>query len=273
MPVLDRFREAGYKVKLAPNAFKKKGYVAGDDQERLRGFSELMADSSVDAVMALRGGYGCLRLLPTIENWDSWSKFKPIIGFSDITALHLARWAKTKVGGWHAPVVNSLVSEPIAASFFQTLKGQGAKAWVFKKSDCLSEGEGIGPLLGGNLSTINSMLESDFLPSFEGAIVLLEDIGEPDRRLDRLFTTLTLSGRLKNIKGLVLGSFSQCGPPSLVNKLSKDLSSLFSKGVPVVKGAPFGHQTKNFPWWYGSRAQLTVNNGVAKLCLGAQGSY
>jgi muramoyltetrapeptide carboxypeptidase len=269
-PAINKLRKFGYEVVFSPNAFEKKGYLAGDDDVRLHDFLDLILAPAIDAVVALRGGYGSLRLLPLIEDWDSWPKNKPIVGFSDITAIHLARWAKTGVGGWHAPVINSLNNQPIFLSFSKTMSGNGATSWAFKPGSCIRKGEGCGHLLGGNLVTINSMLESDYLPSFDGAIVLLEETGEAQRRLDRLFTTLILSGRLKNIQGLVLGSFHQCGVPSEVRKALDSLSSLAGR-FPIVKNAPFGHHKLNYPWWYGKKSTLTVNQDGAELNFESDG--
>ncbi|MDR3135484.1 MAG: LD-carboxypeptidase, partial [Deltaproteobacteria bacterium] len=219
----------GFRHPSAP--LKEAGYLAGSDEERLAGIAEAFNCREAKGVLAARGGYGCLRLLPKID----WSAFpaKPLIGYSDLTAFHLSRLAHTGQGGWHAPVVSSYTFfEPKARKeIVDVLMGRGPGKWHFHKRDVLREGEARGPLIGGNLTLIDSLLGTGHLPSLKGAILMIEDIDEQNYRLDRQLTVLGLSGRLRDIGGLVFGEFVNCGVKEAIKKL---LASFVDNCLPRV---------------------------------------
>jgi muramoyltetrapeptide carboxypeptidase len=245
---------------------KSGGYLAGTDGERLEQLVTTFQTPGLGGVLAGRGGYGCLRLLPKLD-WDKLPKDVPLIGYSDITALHLSRLAQTGQGGWHAPVVSSYTYfEPNGREdMVKVLQGRGPKKWTFNKRDILWEGQVRGPLLGGNLTLIDALLGTDYLPSFKGAILMLEDIDEQNYRLDRQLTVLWLSGKLRDIGGLVFGEFVNCGLKENVKKLLASFTQDCLPDIPVVKGAPFGHGKMNSPWWYGERVELTAGPTGAEL--------
>jgi muramoyltetrapeptide carboxypeptidase len=244
----------------------EKGYLAGTDDERLEGLMAAFRSPETQGVLAARGGFGCLRLLPRID-WATLPKNKPMIGFSDVTALHMSRLAHTGEGGWHAPVVSSYTYfEPNRREeTVMALQGRGPDNWAFAKREVLREGLARGPLMGGNLTLINSLLGTGHLPSFKGAILMIEDVDEQNYRLDRQLTVLWLSGKLKDIAGLVFGEFVNCGFRDNVKKLLAAFARECLPDVPAVRGAPFGHGKINSPWWYGEEAELAAGPGQAGL--------
>jgi muramoyltetrapeptide carboxypeptidase len=244
---LETARSWGFTVKAPRGLFRSAHkYLAGTDRERLALMTALMEDESVAGLWAARGGYGCLRLLPALaERWADWPP-KPIIGFSDLTALHLARLKCAGVIGCHGPMGVSLAQadrisrEDLKASL---LAPNRRAAWAFTEADILKKGAAAGPLIGGNMCLIVSLLAGPWRPDFEGAILMLEEVGEPAYRLDRLLTTLRQSPLWRQAGGLVFGGFARCGPPMAVKRLLREAADDFDG--PVLCRAPFGHGRLN----------------------------
>jgi muramoyltetrapeptide carboxypeptidase len=258
----------GYEVVLSPShdVRQKNSFLAGDDRTRLGDLRGLFANPAVPGVMASRGGYGAMRLLEDLD-FSTLPAGKPLVGYSDLTALHLARLKATGVGGWHAPMVTQLgrMARRFRADALKTLAGRGARIWCFPSADCgLREGRATGPLVGGNLTMLAALSGTAFFPDLEGAILMLEDVGEAAYRLDRLFQILRLSGRLAGIGGVVLGGFEKCEPRGAVLDSVRDFVGRLP-GVPAARRAPFGHGSVNKPWWYGETAELVVPGDAAPV--------
>ena len=256
----------GLTVHQPRGLFQRKKYLAGDDAHRLAVMDELMDDRRIEALIAVRGGYGCQRLLPALaERWPVWP-LKPIYGFSDLTALHLARFNASGVIGFHSPMVVSL-GKLEKRSRADTLSrddlkkslsgGERSGGWNFSRRQILNKGRAEGPLLGGNLTLLTALLASPWLPDFKGAILLLEDVDEPTYCLDRLLITLRQSPVWKKAGGLVFGGFAGCGSPSEVNRLIKEAAADFNG--PAVLGGPFSHLSRNRLFPVGARAVLDAD--------------
>lgn len=254
----------GLKVLVPKGLFQRRHYLAGDDTHRLGIISELMENPSVDGLMAVRGGYGCQRLLPHLaERWPRWPA-KPIFGFSDLTALHLARFQATGLIGFHSPMVVSLgkaesrdrADAQSQADLRKALTSQDRSGtWVFSKRDVLVKGSVRGPLLGGNLTLVMALCSGPWRPDYRGAILLLEDVDEAPYSLDRLLTILKQSPIWSEAAGLVFGRFTRCGLTGEVNRLLREAAEDFS-GRPVLYNAPFSHSSRNRLFPVGATAEL-----------------
>lgn len=255
----------GLKIKASPGIFRRCRYLAGDDRHRAAQIIELMEDDQVAGLMAVRGGYGCQRLLPALnDQWQRWPA-KIILGFSDLTALHLARFKASGVIGFHGPMTVSLgKADPGTAADQQSradlkscLFSPGPSgAWFFSQRNILKSGYASGRLLGGNLTLVNSLLASPWLPDFRGAILILEDVGESIYCLDRLLVTIRQSPVWRLASGLVFGNFSQCGPEAEIRRLLREAAADFDG--PVAMGAPFGHVARNRLFPIGAMASLEL---------------
>ncbi|MDR1870975.1 MAG: LD-carboxypeptidase [Deltaproteobacteria bacterium] len=241
---------------------KSRGYLAGSDVERLEECLNLMAHPKIEALLAVRGGYGSTRLLKSLA--PLWSTFpdKPIIGFSDITALHLARLAATGVGGWHGPTLVNLVDPKRRQGLKNALLGQN-KPWNFSKYAIIQKGQAKGRLIGGNLSLLVSLLGSPYWPNSKGAILLLEDHNEELYRLDRLLTALRLSGRLAGLKGLIFGDFGESVSLNALKPLLWETAK--ECPGPVVRAPYFGHGRMNRPWPFGGLGELSATEAGGRL--------
>lgn len=262
----------GFQVKIPKGLNRHYHYLAGETQHRLDIFKGLMEDDQVDGLLAVRGGFGCQHLLPHLkEYWPKWTT-KAIFGFSDLTALHLARYQATGVLGYHAPVAVSLGKATLGAvrgaavgadrisqlELKKTfLAGLREGSWIFPPKDVLKPGVATGPLLGGNLTLITALLASPWLPDFSGAILMVEEVDEPAYRLDRLLTTLKHSPIWNQAQGLVFGKLARCGTSAETNRLLKEAASDFNG--PVIRNASFSHLGRNRPFPVGAIATLEAH--------------
>lgn len=254
----------GFDVRVHPSAHQTLGYLAGDDATRLAAIYALLDDPSVDVLWAARGGYGLHRLVDRLDPARVVAAGKPIVGFSDVCALH----AVAQLGGLasiHGPVVTQLGELPPEASAraVEVLSGHWAGLRYDSDAGPISGGVARGPLLGGCLSVIAPLLGTPYLPPLDGAILLLEDVGEATYRIDRLLTHLRLAGVLGRVAGVALGEFVGCAPrkeeePTVEAVLIERLGDL---GVPVLMGLPFGHGRKNLAVPLGARVELDCERG------------
>jgi muramoyltetrapeptide carboxypeptidase len=241
-------------------------YLAGTDETRLIGLLEMMDNPGVSELLAVRGGFGAMRLLKDLAPfWHVFPRNKPIIGFSDVTALHLARLRATGSGGWHAPNLTAfarLLPEE-AARAVAVMKGEDARPWEFKGGDVLVPGVAEGPLIGGNLTVFSCLWGSPYCPGSEDAVILLEDVNERPYAVDRLLTSLSLRRAFKGARAIVFGEFTDCGDPSEIREVLTDAAR--AAGVPAVMNAPFGHGDRCEPWYYGERGRIVLGPGGGSL--------
>jgi muramoyltetrapeptide carboxypeptidase len=249
-----------YEPVLDAGLFARTRYLAGDDGRRLAELDAALADESIAAVFAARGGYGSLRLLSKLRVAGLIPK--PVVGFSDITALHLALQA----AGWvsvHGPVVTQLGTQPreVVERLFGLLESPTAPAAPLTGVG-LVPGTAEGPLLGGNLSLLTRLLGTPYLPPLDGAILLIEDVGERPYRLDRMWAHLRLAGVFDRVHGLALGSFTDCEEPGEDYTSAEVLTTLAAEvGLPCLAGLPIGHGAVNAPVPLGVRVHLDAGAG------------
>jgi muramoyltetrapeptide carboxypeptidase len=236
-----------------------RAYLAGTDETRLMGVLEMMDNPGVSELLAVRGGFGAMRLLKDLTPfWHVFPRNKPIIGFSDVTALHLARLKATGTGGWHAPNLTTYarIHPEEASRAISAMKGEDERPWGFGGQDVLVPGVASGPLTGGNLTVFAGLWGSPYCPGTEGSLVLLEDVNEQPYAIDRLLTSLALRRAFKGAAGIVFGEFVNCGDPKEIRAILEDCAG--AAGVPAVMNAPFGHGERCSPWYYGERGRLSL---------------
>ncbi len=283
-PVLTDHLDAGIEVLrgwgldpiLAPQTFVRhptRGYLAGSDAQRFEALQTQLDDPSLDAIMFARGGYGAMRLLEKLDTSGLRAHPKHLIGFSDITALLL--WSVHRAGMicWHAPVIKSLAhAEPdmVRQASAQRLR-RVLMERPFEPFEGLVMHSGrcevvTGQVLAGNLSLIQALLGTPYLPSLEGSILILEDVTEPDYRLDRLMTSLRL--RAAHTGGspaaIILGEFLSCDgvyiKPEQLDDYLVGLALEF--GVPVASNLATSHGARNHPIPVGAMGRLDPVTGT-----------
>jgi muramoyltetrapeptide carboxypeptidase len=265
---------ARYQVRYDEGIFARAGYLAGDDERRLGELSRALDDPDARAVVMARGGYGLLRLLPFVDPATLVRRPRVLVGFSDGTAL-LATAARAGVVSIHGPVVTQLgnLSSEDQRALFDRLETPGPAA-LFSELEEIIPGRVRGPLLGGNLEVFSRLLGTPYLPDVAGAILFFEDLGERPYRLDRLITHLDLAGVFGAASAVVLGDFSGCREPEPTRAESPTadqvvIERLGRLPIPVVRGGPFGHGTRNRALPYGALCELDTRSGTLTTLEGA----
>jgi muramoyltetrapeptide carboxypeptidase len=259
-PAIDLLVSAGYRVVLASHLFHRDGYMAGDDDSRLEDIHSMFHNEDIRVIFCARGGYGTLRLLDRIDYDLIRSNPKIFVGYSDITALLLAIYKKTGLITFHGPVVKEFTknSNRNLNLFFDLVSSKEALRLDMSGGAVLLPGKTRGNLLGGNLSLITRLIGTPFMPSMKGALLFVEETGEPLYRVDRMLTHLRLSGLLDEVVGLIAGRFIDCGDMSEINNVITNTVSDF--GFPVISGLPVGHGTENVTLPIGLQADLDTDH-------------
>lgn len=274
-----RLREAGCTLSGLEVLERSEQRYAGSDAERAADLNALaMADELPDIVLAIRGGYGATRLLAQLhydalrERLDGSSTV--LVGHSDFTALQLALHAQSGLCTFSGPMLGAdfgaeALSEFTWRHFWDTVRAPSARVEWTTASELELDVEG--PLWGGNLAVLCSLIGTPYFPAIDGGILFVEDVGEPPFRIERLLYQLHLSGVLGRQRALLLGDFSQCRPSAYDN--GYDLADSFAQirrasGVPVLGGLPIGHEPDKCTLPFGAPARLRVAGGRARLSFG-----
>ena len=256
-----RLRGLGYVIKMGEDVGRRRGYLAGTDQQRADELMAAFLDPQVDAIFPITGGYGTTRMLDRLDFEAIARNPKLLIGFSDITGLHLAIGKKCNLVTIHSPNpeygIGSVDGLPEfhASSFWRALGARPKEPlpWGFAMptSDWPSIGyrEGVarGRTVGGNLSLIAALMGTPYEIETDGRILYLEDIREAPYRVDRMLSQLRLAGKLDNPAGVILGAFHRCESDEDEESLTLDqvLEDYFGHAsYPVIKNFPAGHG----PW-------------------------
>lgn len=270
----------GLIAKVAPHVATRFGYLAGTDQERAADLNAMFADESVRAVFAVRGGWGCARLLPHLDWEVIRANPKLLIGFSDITALHLAFAAKAGFPSIHGPNAANSWSKISWESFWRLAFAGDTPTFAPPAPDPLAPpdrwtirtirgGKASGRLLGGNLSVLSALVGTPWLPDFDGAILFLEETGEAEYRIDRMLSQLALSGLLGKVAGVIFGQCSRCtgGVPDYIGFTVQQLLDQYlgPLGIPAMQGANIGHVAGQLSLPSGARVELDADNGAIRV--------
>ena len=268
--VVEYFRTKGYGVILYGDA-KAQDYLAGSDEERIRALNAAFRDPEVKAVVCLRGGYGSPRIVDRIDYDLIRNNPKILVGYSDITALLNAIQARTGLVVFHGPMGTEFCGRrgpsPVCARHFWSalqpasplFRNWGSGTPASKRSlKTLVPGAGEGTLVGGNLSVLTCTLGTPYELDARDGILFLEDVSEKPFRIDRMINQLRLSGKLAELRGILLGQFTNCRPAS---PNGRDVETIFMEyfgelGVPVLSGFPAGHVTDQVTLPLGIRVRL-----------------
>ncbi|WP_203964999.1 S66 peptidase family protein [Actinocatenispora thailandica] len=260
-------REWGLSVTIGAHAYDRDGLVAGTDNDRLADLNTALADPAIRAVLCTRGGYGSQRIVGGIDTALVRRDPKIVLGFSDITALHLALWRGARLATLHGPAL-SLRTEPdpvtraaLRAALFDPTPVRVVAEPAEPTTAVTTSGCARGRLLGGNLAMLAATAGTPDAPDLAGAVLLLEDIAEPAYKVDRMVLQLERAGLLTDLAGVAVGQFTDCpaGHPSVPEVLADRLHRL---GVPVLGGLPIGHGAVRVTVPLGTRAVLDADAGT-----------
>jgi muramoyltetrapeptide carboxypeptidase len=253
-----------YRLRISPGIFARDGFLAGSDARRAAELLAALRDDEVKAVVAARGGYGVMRLLEAVSPGELARHPKWLVGFSDITALHASAWAEG-IASVHGPNVTGLgrdTTPAIRGAWLQCVERPTApRAWTGLA--VLRSGEATGTVVGGNLSLLHAIAAAGRLVVPPGSVLVLEELNEAPYRVDRMLTSLRLGGHLAQASAIVLGAFTRCTTAADGRSVEEVLADrTLDLGVPVLAGAPFGHEAHNEAFVLGRVARVAGDSVV-----------
>lgn len=254
-------RRLGWEPVVGRHVLGRHGYFAASDAERLADLEAALADRTIDAIWCLRGGYGTMRLLPSLELSLRRARPRTLLGFSDITALHAA-WQAAGLTSFHGPVARGELTAFSEASLVRAVIDHADSAGHAPAARPLRAGRAEGRLAGGNLALVAALAGTPWAISFRGAIAVFEDVGEATYRVDRLLTQLRLAGAFDGCEGIVFGQFTDCPDTSTdgsrsLEEIAQELVDALE--VPALIGVPIGHVPDQWTLPLGALATLDAD--------------
>jgi muramoyltetrapeptide carboxypeptidase len=278
---LELVESFGFRSKPGKYLFERTQYLAGSDAQRAEDINTMFADPSVDAIMALAGGYGAMRILPLLDYEAIRRNPKPLIGYSDITALHCAIQRHSGLITYHGQTALSSFSEYSVREFQRVLmhpemnmeigvlppfrEGPG-RVRRENRITMMVPGKARGRLIGGNLTLISCLMGTPYEPDFAGRLVFLEDVHESPYRIDRMLTQLVISGKLKQAAGLIFGKFTDADASGNTFSLEHVLTDAAKAvGIPCARGVMIGHVEDQTVVPVGVEAAFDADSGALTL--------
>jgi muramoyltetrapeptide carboxypeptidase len=267
----ERVASFGWEPVIGDHARGRHGFLAAPDEARAADLNVALRNPDVHGLWLLRGGYGTMRILDSIELGHLTRRPKVLIGFSDNTALHLAARGLGVVT-FHGPHPATKEMTEFSAACLRQVVTRTSPAGLLPfppghagRAQTLAPGVAEGRLVGGNLSVLAATAGTRIALNAKGAILFMEEVGEPAYRVDRMLTQLLLSGALNGVAGVAVGAFSESPDadrpdlPSAAEVIHERLGRL---GVPIAFGFPFGHVPDNWTLPVGTRARLDADAGT-----------
>lgn len=266
---VDVLRAQGYVVEVYPHAFGKHGHFSGTTAERWADLKAAFSDPEVRAILCSRGGYGVVHNLDSLATLPLRDDPKWVIGFSDISALH-ALMASRGIASIHASMAKQMSLGPddqYNRMLLDLLSGKMPE-YRFAPSPYNHPGHAEGKLLGGNLAVIADLINTPFDIIHPGTILFIEDVSEPIYKIERILFQLRLSGILPNLKGLIIGEFTDYKPDENHQTMEQMIAEMVAPyDYPIAFGVPVGHGDRNVPLVESSWATLDVTPDAVTLKL------
>lgn len=275
-------RSYGYRVKVAPSSRATYEHFAGTDRRRAEDINDMFRDDSVKAIVCVRGGYGSARTLDRLDYKMIAKHPKPFIGFSDVTALHIALAKYAGIPTIHGAMLASFTTEKFMSdyttqNFFSGLTNSNPIGEIPMpegyKLETVTPGHAEGVIIGGNLTVLTSLTGTPYELDGKNAILFLEEVGELPYRIDRMLNQLYQNGLLRRVNGIILGDFVGCENEDAdgvndftLDDVLKHYARISRK--PVIKGIPAGHGKYNMFLPLGVHAVMNANDdGSASLVI------
>jgi muramoyltetrapeptide carboxypeptidase len=258
----ERLRAAGFRVCWRDDLLARHGYLAGSDERRAAELMQWVDDASVAAILCARGGYGAQRMVAGLDAARVRRARKPLVGYSDVTTLHLWQLRHAGIVGFHGPMFDRAEgpSDAELERLVLTLAGDVPPPLAGRPR---GGGRAEGRLVGGSLTLLAASLGTKWEVDTRGAILAFEEIGEKPYALDRDLSHLAAAGKLADAVGFAVGSLLGCEDPKRAHPTADDvvLELLGPTGKPLVTGLPFGHEPPNLIWPVGAEAALDGERG------------
>ena len=261
----------GFTTKVGITIGQQYHYFSGTDEERIEDLQHMLDDENVKAILCARGGYGLTRIIDKIDFTNFKKNPKWIIGFSDVTILHSHIYRNYQISTLHAPMANAFNEDGFKNEFVQSLRHalEGKKIkYQCKPHEFNKKGEGIGELVGGNLSLLAHLVGTDSDIKAKGRILFIEDVGEYLYNVDRMMYQLKRSGKLDKLAGLIVGGFTDMKDTErpfgqTVHEIIRDAVSEYD--YPVCFNFPVSHEKENYALKIGVGYKLKVGKNKVTL--------
>jgi muramoyltetrapeptide carboxypeptidase len=258
----------GWEPMVGEHVLARRGYFAGSDAERFGDLDRALRDPGIDGIWCARGGYGSMRLLDRIDYAAFARNPKALLGFSDITALHAAIGARSGIVTYHAPTARGILSAFSRTSLERAVTLGRDPCGTARDARTIRPGVADGRIMGGNLALLAGLAGTPYFPPLDGAILVLEDIGEAVYRIDRMLQQLRLAGALARVSALAFGAFTDCPETSDdgVRRLDEVIAEAAdAAGVPCISGLPMGHIEEQWTLPLGLTATLDATHGTLNV--------
>jgi muramoyltetrapeptide carboxypeptidase len=271
---IDRLESLGYRVLRGATLNARMGYLSGDDDLRARDLQSMFENPDVGAIFCSRGGYGSTRVLDRLDYRAIARHPKIFVGFSDITALHMALLRKARLLTFAGPMVAAEMEKGMddstAGAFWPLIASPRVTArlaaQLVRRSRPVRGGRAEGVLVGGNMAVLMSLIGTPYEPRWDGAILFVEDVGENVYRIDRMFSQLRNAGILARVTGAILGGFTSIPDDTPNRELTEVLAEyLLPCGYPVLADLPFGHLVPKLTLPMGARIRLDAGRRTITL--------
>ena len=256
---IENVRSFGWEPVIGAHALTRDGYFAGTDAQRVADFNFALRDDTIDAVWCLRGGYGSMRILDAIDYDAMARRPKPVIGYSDITALHAAFSVRSDIITYHGPTARGTLSPFARASLTCAVVHGADSCGAAADARVLRGGTAQGILAGGNLALLTALTGTRYAPRLAESILVLEDIDEAVYRIDRMLHQLMLAGMLDGVRAIAFGACTNC--PEAADDGARRLDDVIGEvaevlDVPAMAGVPVGHIDDQWTLPLGAPASL-----------------
>jgi len=256
--------EIGLNYKLGKSLYQEYGYLAGSDEDRLADLHEMFLDDEVKGIICAGGGYGTGRIASSIDYETINKNPKVFWGYSDITFLHTAIRQQAGLVTFHGPMIASDLGKEdanlISKEQFQQLFNPSELRYTTELSPLeeMIAGKAKGELAGGNLSLLASTMGTPYEINTFGKILLIEDINEEPRAVDRMLNQLYMGGKLQDAAGIIVGDFNNCVPERELSLSLDEVLDHYIKlaGKPAMKGFKMGHCSPHIAVPFGTEAQM-----------------
>jgi muramoyltetrapeptide carboxypeptidase len=255
-------RSMGFEIFIPEDLFQTKGYLAGPDSHRAELVNKLFRDSSIDAIFCARGGFGSIRVLSGLDYGIIRTYPKICVGYSDISVLLSALYARCQLATFHGPVVSILgkATTKTIEQLYTAITTDDVLKIYSERGGVIRSGLARGPVAGGNLTSLCHLTGTPFQPDYSGHILMFEDRGEKSYRIDRMLTQMKLAGCFDHIAGLILGSFIDCGE---MDDIFRVVDNIFeNESLPILAGFDFGHGRHNITIPLGVPATVDTSQRV-----------
>lgn len=273
---LSAVRAMGLEPVVYPSCYyvNRHGYFAADDAQRAKDLQDAFADPTIQGIICIRGGYGAGRLLPFLS-WKSIARHpKPLFGYSDVTALHIALNQCCRMVSYHTPMPSTeWYKDPdeftmtyLRRALFGALSGPMPMGDTV---ETLQGGKARGVLCGGNLSLVCDSLGTAWEIDTSGKLLFLEDVGEKTYRIDGMLTQLRNAGKLDDCAGILLGCWTDCEPeyPDRTLTIPQIIEEVvLPAGKPVLSGLPCGHSLPTMSLPLGAMAVMDADARTLEVC-------